>query len=27
MEGERDLSEAYRTTRQAPAPQGQGLND
>ena len=27
MEEERDLSEAYRTTRQAPAPQGQGLND
>ncbi|MFA6110586.1 MAG: type ISP restriction/modification enzyme [Candidatus Latescibacterota bacterium] len=24
---ERDLSEAYRTTRQAPPPQGQGLND
>jgi REP element-mobilizing transposase RayT len=27
MEEERDLSEGYRTTRQAPAPQGQGLND
>jgi hypothetical protein len=27
MEEERDLSEAYRTTRRAPAPQGQGLND
>ena len=27
MEEERDLSEAYRTTKQAPAPQGQGLND
>ena len=27
MEEERDLSEAYRTTRNAPAPQGQGLND
>jgi hypothetical protein len=27
MEEERDLSEAYRTTEQAPAPQGQGLND
>jgi REP element-mobilizing transposase RayT len=27
MEEERDLSEAYRTTQQAPAPQGQGLND
>ena len=27
MEEERDLSDAYRTTRQAPAPQGQGLND
>jgi hypothetical protein len=27
MEEERDLSEAYRATRQAPAPQGQGLND
>ncbi len=24
---ERGLSEAYRTTRRAPAPQGQGLND
>lgn len=24
---ERDLSEAYRTTKRAPAPQGQGLND
>lgn len=24
---ERDLSQAYRTTKQAPAPQGQGLND
>jgi len=27
MEEERDLSEAYRTTKRAPAPQGQGLND
>ena len=27
MEEERDLSEAYRTTKQAAAPQGQGLND
>jgi hypothetical protein len=27
MEEERDLSEAYRTTKKAPAPQGQGLND
>jgi hypothetical protein len=27
MEEERDLSEAYRATKQAPAPQGQGLND
>ena len=27
MDEERDLSESYRTTRQAPAPQGQGLND
>jgi hypothetical protein len=27
MEEERDLSEAYRTTNKAPAPQGQGLND
>jgi hypothetical protein len=27
MEEERDLSVAYRTTKQAPAPQGQGLND
>ncbi|MFZ0963123.1 MAG: type ISP restriction/modification enzyme [Terriglobia bacterium] len=27
MDEERDLSEAYRATRQAPAPQGQGLND
>ena len=27
MEEERDLSEAYRTTKQAPVPQGQGLND
>jgi predicted helicase len=27
MEEERDLSQAYRTTKQAPAPQGQGLND
>src|SRR5208282_2340062 len=26
MEEERDLSEAYRITRQAPPPQGQGLN-
>jgi hypothetical protein len=24
---ERDLSDAYRTTKRAPAPQGQGLND
>ena len=24
---ERDLSNAYRTTKLAPAPQGQGLND
>ena len=27
MEEERDLTEAYRTTKRAPAPQGQGLND
>ncbi|MGA2852747.1 MAG: type ISP restriction/modification enzyme [Verrucomicrobiota bacterium] len=27
VEGERDLSNAYRTTKRAPAPQGQGLND
>jgi hypothetical protein len=27
MEEERDLSDAYRTTKRAPAPQGQGLND
>ena len=27
MEEERDLSNAYRTTKLAPAPQGQGLND
>jgi hypothetical protein len=27
MEEERDLVEAYRTTRRAPKPQGQGLND
>jgi len=27
MEEERDLTEAYRTTKTAPAPQGQGLND
>jgi hypothetical protein len=27
VEEERDLSDAYRTTKQAPAPQGQGLND
>lgn len=27
IEEERDLSEAYRTTKRAPAPQGQGLND
>jgi hypothetical protein len=27
MEEERDLSEAYRTTQRAAAPQGQGLND
>src|SRR5207247_3132080 len=27
VEEERDLSNAYRTTRRAPAPQGQGLND
>ena len=26
-EEERELTNAYRTTRQAPAPQGQGLND
>ena len=24
---ERDLSNAYRTTKRAPVPQGQGLND
>jgi predicted helicase len=27
VEEERDLSNAYRTTKKAPAPQGQGLND
>ena len=27
VEEERDLSDAYRTTVKAPAPQGQGLND
>jgi hypothetical protein len=27
VDEERDLSTAYRTTRRAPAPQGQGLND
>lgn len=27
VEEERDLSTAYRTTKKAPAPQGQGLND
>ncbi len=27
MEEERELSEAYRTTKAAPKPQGQGLND
>ena len=27
IEEERDLSEAYRKTKAAPAPQGQGLND
>jgi REP element-mobilizing transposase RayT len=27
MDEERDLSEACRTTKRAPAPQGQGLND
>jgi hypothetical protein len=27
VEEERGLSEAYRTTKHAPAPQGQGLND
>jgi hypothetical protein len=27
LEEERDLSNAYRTTKRAPAPQGQGLND
>src|SRR5439155_8859397 len=27
MEEERDLTDAYRTTKLAPAPQGQGLND
>ena len=27
MEEERGLTEAYRTTKAAPAPQGQGLND
>jgi hypothetical protein len=27
MEEERDLTEAYRTTKRAAAPQGQGLND
>jgi hypothetical protein len=27
MDEERDLTNAYRTTKRAPAPQGQGLND
>lgn len=27
MDEERELSEAYRTTKRAPKPQGQGLND
>jgi hypothetical protein len=27
VDEERELSEAYRTTKRAPAPQGQGLND
>ncbi|MCX6625750.1 MAG: N-6 DNA methylase, partial [Acidobacteria bacterium] len=27
MDEERELSQAYRTTKDAPAPQGQGLND
>ncbi len=27
VDEERDLSDAYRTTQRAPAPQGQGLND
>ncbi len=27
IDEERDLSNAYRTTKRAPAPQGQGLND
>ena len=27
MDEERGLTEAYRTTKEAPAPQGQGLND
>lgn len=27
IEEERDLTQAYRTTQRAPAPQGQGLND
>lgn len=27
VEEERDLSDAYRTTKKAPKPQGQGLND
>jgi hypothetical protein len=27
VQEERDLSNAYRTTKRAPAPQGQGLND
>lgn len=27
VDEERDLVDAYRTTREAPAPQGQGLND
>ncbi len=27
MDEERELSDAYRTTRRAPRPQGQGLND
>src|SRR5438105_7131175 len=27
MDEEHDLTNAYRTTKRAPAPQGQGLND
>jgi len=27
VDEERELSEAYRTTKRAPKPQGQGLND